>query len=326
MSVNFSLRKNLISIIIPVYNEEDNIDLLCKNLSDFMEKTDGSIEVILVNDGSTDQTLVSLKNVSNRDQRFKIIDFRRNYGQTAAMMAGMDFAKGDIIVPMDGDLQNDPEDISILIKKLDEGYDVVSGWRKNRQDNSLMRILPSRIANKLISVISGVHLHDYGCTLKAYRRDVIQDVKLYGEMHRFIPIYASWQGGKVTELPVRHHPRIHGQSKYGMGRVFRVILDLCVVKFLDRYLTKPIYVFGVFGLLSLLCSVLSGLLAVYLRLFVGISFILTPLPLLTVMTFIAGVIGILMGLLAEILVRTYFESQQKSVYLVKEVVNIDEND
>lgn len=316
----------MISIVIPVYNEEDNIDLLCEKLSNFMENTDSSVEVILVNDGSTDQTLAYLKNVSSRDPRFKIIDFRRNYGQTAAMMAGMDFAKGDIIIPMDGDLQNDPEDIPILLKKLDEGYDVVSGWRKNRQDNSLLRVLPSRIANKLISVISGVHLHDYGCTLKAYRRDVIQDVKLYGEMHRFIPIYASWQGGKVTELPVRHHPRIHGQSKYGIGRVFRVILDLCVVRFLDQYLTKPIYVFGVFGLLSILCSILAGMGALYLKLFAGVSFILTPLPLLTVMTFIAGVMGILMGLLAEILVRTYFESQQKSVYLVKETINIDEMD
>lgn len=315
----------MISIVIPVFNEEENVGILSEKLSEFMDKNGSASEVIFVNDGSTDRTFPLLQEISDRDQRFKVIDFRRNYGQTAAMMAGIDYAQGDTIIPMDGDLQNDPEDIPLLLEKLDEGYDVVSGWRKERQDSSFSRVWPSIIANKLVSFISGVHLHDFGCSLKAYRREVIQDVKLYGEMHRFIPIYASWQGGKVTELPIRHHARVHGKSKYGMGRVFRVMLDLCVVRFLDRYLTKPIYVFGVFGLVSILCSFLSGLLALYLKFFRGISFILTPLPLLTVMTFIAGVVGILMGLLAEILVRTYFESQQKSVYLIKEVINIGEN-
>jgi len=237
------------------------------------------------------------------------------------MMAGIDCAAGDIIVPMDGDLQNDPADIRRLIEKLDEGYDVVSGWRKDRQDSPIKRNLPSRIANCLISMISGVQLRDYGCSLKAYRRDVIKGVKLYGEMHRFIPIYASWQGARVTEVAVAHYPRIHGKSKYGLERVGKVLLDLLVVKFLDKYATKPIYVFGGFGFLNIGISVMAGIYAVFLKFFEQTSFIMTPLPLLFVMTLITGILSILMGLLAELVMRTYYESQDKSVYLIKNIVN-----
>jgi dolichol-phosphate mannosyltransferase len=224
---------------------------------------------------------------------------------------------------MDGDLQNDPDDIGPLVRKLDEGYDVVSGWRRDRQDAFARRTLPSRIANKLISAISGVHLNDYGCTLKAYRREMLQGFRLYGEMHRFVPIYARWQGARLTEMPVRHHPRRFGRSKYGLERIVKVLLDLILVKFLTRYETKPIYVFGLVGLAFMGLAGVSGLYAVYLKLVHGVSFILTPLPLLVTLGFITGVMCILMGLLAELLVRIYFESQGKSHYTIKSMLNFD---
>jgi glycosyltransferase involved in cell wall biosynthesis len=239
------------------------------------------------------------------------------------MMAGINYASGDIIIPMDGDLQNDPADIAKLLAKLEEGYDVVSGWRQDRKDAAFRRNLPSRLANRLISGISGVHLHDYGCSLKAYRRDVLKGVKLYGEMHRFIPIYASWEGGRVAEVPVSHHPRIHGESKYGVDRVLKVVLDLIVVQFLARYANRPIYVFGGFGIAAILLAFPVGLWAVYLKYFENTSFIQTPLPLLVVMLFVTGGMSILMGLLAEIIMRIYYESQGKAVYLVKRTSNLD---
>jgi glycosyltransferase involved in cell wall biosynthesis len=315
-----------LSIIIPVYNEEDSIQPLYDRLTAELARLDHDYEVILVNDGSSDATEQRLAALARSDTRIKVVNFRRNFGQTAAMMAGIDHASGEIIIPMDGDLQNDPADIQHLLAKLDEGYDVVSGWRKDRQDHEFKRNLPSRIANSLISWISGVRLHDYGCSLKAYRREVIKGVRLYGEMHRFIPIYASWQGARVTEIAVAHHARQHGKSKYGLERIFKVLMDLIVVKFLARYENKPIYVFGGFGVLSILVSFLSGILAVYLKLFEHVSFILTPLPLLVVMAFITGIMSILMGLLAEIMMRTYYESQGKSVYLVKSTLNLDAQD
>lgn len=313
----------MLSIIIPVFNERENILLLCNRLICELDRICKPYEVILVNDGSTDGSEEILSDIADKDARIKIINFRRNYGQTSAMMAGIDYASGDIIIPMDGDMQNDPADIPRLLSKLDDGYDVVSGWRKNRQDNALKRNLPSRLANWLISKISGVQLHDYGCSLKAYKKEVVKNVKLYGEMHRFIPIYASWQGGRVTEVPVNHFPRIHGSSKYGLERVIKVILDLVVVKFLADYANKPIYVFGGFGLVTICLSIVSGLLAIYLKLLHGVSFILTPLPLLVVLTFMTGIMSILMGLLGEIIMRTYYESQGKSVYLIKDTKNIN---
>jgi dolichol-phosphate mannosyltransferase len=265
--------------------------------------------------------LQRLRAASTNIPQLKVIDFRRNYGQTAAIMAGIDYASGEIIITIDADLQNDPADIPILLAKLDEGFDVVSGWRHLRKDQALRRNFPSRIANKTISWISGIHLKDYGCTLKAYRRDVLKDVRLYGEMHRFIPIYASWMGARTTEIPVRHHPRRFGSSKYGLERIAKVILDLMVVKFLDRNFVKPIYVFGGFGLFTLALSFLSAAAMFYLKYIKGLSMILTPLPLLTALTFLVGFMSLLMGLLAEMLARTYFESQGRSAYRVRELIN-----
>src|SRR5450631_3771345 len=248
----------MLSITIPIFNEERNIEPLYRRLVEELEPLAKPFEIIMVNDGSSDGSERALDELAGKDPRVKVVHFRRNFGQTAAMMAGIHYASGEIIVPMDGDLQNDPADIAKLLAKLDEGYDVVSGWRKDRKDHSLRRNLPSRIANLLISRISGVHLHDYGCTLKAYKKDVVKGIKLYGEMHRFIPIYASWHGAKVTEIPVDHHPRKFGQSKYGLERVLKVVLDLAVVKFLDRYAQKPMYVFGGIGMISFLLSALAA--------------------------------------------------------------------
>ena len=280
-------------------------------------------EVIAVNDGSRDASITRLKEVAARRPEVKVVDLRRNYGQTAAMMAGIEHASGEVIVSIDADLQNDPRDILALLKKLEEGYDVVSGWRKDRQDDALRRNLPSRVANAIISRISGVPLHDYGCTLKAYHKDVIKGVRLYGEMHRFIPIYAKWMGARICEIPVNHRPRRWGRSKYGMERVAKVVLDLIVVRFLDRYMVKPIYVFGGAGLVSILLSAISFLYMIYIKMVENVSFILTPLPLFSAMAFMVGVMCILMGLLAEMLVRTSFESQDRSVYQVRERINFE---
>lgn len=312
----------MLSVVIPVYNEQDNIFPLYEGLSAALRNVGQNYEVILVNDGSSDATEANLETVAAKDSRFKVIHFRRNFGQTAAMMAGIDYASGDVIIGLDGDLQNDPADIPKLLDKLGEGYDVVSGWRRSRKDAAVRRNLPSRVANMLISEISGVHLHDYGCTLKAYKREVVKGVRLYGEMHRFIPIYAHWQGGRVAEIVVNHHPRIHGHSKYGLERVIKVLLDLVVVKFLASYANKPIYVFGGFGLFSIAVSFLAGLWAIYLKYFEDTSFIQTPLPLLVALTFITGIMSILMGLIAEIIMRTYYESQGKQVYLIRDTRNL----
>lgn len=313
----------MISVVIPFFNEKNNIFPLYQKISHELPLLQRPFEVILVDDGSVDGSDELLAEVAGKDSRFKLVSLRRNFGQTAAMMAGIDAARGDIIVPMDGDLQNDPADIRRLIEKLEEGFDVVSGWRKERRDAEFRRNFPSRIANRLISYISGVYLHDYGCSLKAYRRDVLKGVKLYGEMHRFIPIYASWHGARVTEIPVAHHPRIHGTSKYGLERVVKVLLDLLVVKFFAKYSTKPIYIFGGFGLANIVVSGMAGIYAIWLKLVDGVSFILTPLPLLTVMALITGVMSILTGLLAELVMRTYYESQGKTVYMIKRTLNIE---
>jgi len=309
-----------LSIVVPIYNECDNIPELCQSIQDALQDGDFLYEIILVNDGSTDGSREALDVAARSHSQISVIHLRRNFGQTAAMMAGLDAAVGDIIVPMDGDLQNDPKDILRLVAELGKGYDVCSGWRRDRQDNTLKRVLPSKAANWLISRISGVRLKDYGCTLKAYRRDVIKDVRLYGEMHRFIPIYATWQGARVTELPVAHHPRRHGTSKYGLERIIKVILDLIVVKFLADYSQKPIYVFGGFGLLSITGSLVAFCLMVYYKFWGGKTFVETPLPSLVVLLFLMGFVAILMGLLAELVMRTYYESQGKSIYQIDETV------
>jgi dolichol-phosphate mannosyltransferase len=308
-----------ISVVVPVYNELESIPVLIERLTTVMRAIGRSFEIVTVNDGSRDGSLDQLLKETKACPELRVVDFRRNFGQTAAMMAGIDHSRGDIIVSIDADLQNDPDDIPMLLNKLDEGYDVVSGWRSSRQDAPLRRNFVSRVANGVISWISGVALHDYGCTLKAYRAEVLKGMRLYGEMHRFIPIYASWMGGKVVEMPVRHHARRFGKSNYGLERVVKVVLDLIVVTFLDRYLVKPIYVFGGFGIAGLILSGLTFLLMVWLRLMEGIAMISTPLPLVVVMTFLVGVLSILMGLLAEIMVRTYFESQQRTHYVVRKV-------
>ena len=313
-----------LSVITPVYNEAGNIGIACEKLFAVLERLPLESEVIAVNDGSQDGSLNELIEQTTRFSHLKVIDLRRNYGQTAAIMAGIDHALGDIIVTIDADLQNDPEDIPALLNKLQQGYDVVSGWRKERQDSPFRRNLVSRVANRVISRISGVPLNDYGCTLKAYRRDILQGMRLYGEMHRFIPVYASWMGAKIVELPVSHHPRRIGHSKYRLERIFKVVLDLIVVKFLDRHFVKPIYVFGGFAVFSFLLCTISTLYMLYLKIFEGLSFILTPLPLVSAMTFLVGFLSLLMGLLAEMLVRTYFESQHRAAYLVRDLINFGE--
>jgi glycosyltransferase involved in cell wall biosynthesis len=309
----------VLTITVPIYNEEANIAPLYEKIRAAMDLLGKTWELVLVDDGSHDGSPALLDAIAEKDERVTVVHFARNYGQTAAMMAGMDYARGDIVIPMDGDLQNDPADITKLLAKLDEGFDVVSGWRKDRQDHAIKRNLPSRLANALISRVSGVHLHDYGCSLKAYRREVLDGVKLYGEMHRFVPIYAAWNGARVTEIPVTHHPRLHGESKYGLERVVKVVLDLLVVKFLFRYSGKPIYVFGGFGLLSIILGFLAGVWAIVLKLFWDTSFSRTPLPLLCVFLGAVGVLSILMGLLAEMLNRTYHESQAKAVYKIARI-------
>ena len=310
-----------LSVVIPVYNEEESLELLYSKLSDSLDKLNRTWELILIDDGSRDRSWALLEGIAARDPRVRCVRFVRNFGQTAALSAGIDYASGDIIIPMDADLQNDPADIINLLQKLDEGFDVVSGWRKDRQDELFTRLIPSWTANKLISVISGVRLHDYGCSLKAYRREVIKDVRLYGEMHRFVPIYANWMGARVTEIPVTHHARQFGKSKYGLSRTVKVVLDLILVKFLSSYATKPIHVFGTMGLLSVLAGILAFTWMVILKFFYATSFIETPLPVLVAMCFLLGVQFVFMGLLAEINVRTYHESQGKSIYVVKNVLN-----
>ena len=313
-----------LSVIVPVYNEESNLSEFADALLAVLDDLENPAEVIFVNDGSDDGSADLLDEMAGKSSMIKVVHFRRNFGQTAAMMAGLDFSSGDIIVPIDADMQNDPRDIPKLLDRLGEGYDLVSGWRKNRKDDTLRRNLPSWVANRLISKISGVKLHDYGCTLKAYRRSVIEDVRLYGEMHRFLPIYASWAGARTTELPVTHHPRTGGESKYGLERVLKVPLDLIVVKFLSDYSQKPIYVFGGFGLFSHLLALITFVVMVYLKYWGGKSFIETPLPILAALFVIMGVMSMLMGLIAELTVRTYHESQDKRTYSVKKTINFDD--
>ena len=315
-----------ISVFLPVYNEEPNLVPLHSKLDEALTQLGRTAEIIYVDDGSTDGSLKVLQNIARLDPRVRVVALRRNYGQTAAMAAGIDAARGKVLIPMDADLQNDPADIVRLLNKLDEGYDVVSGWRKNRQDKLITRKIPSMMANKLISWIGGVPLHDYGCSLKAYRREALQDVRLYGEMHRFIPIYASWAGARVSEIPVEHHARTMGKSKYGLSRTLKVVFDLMTIKFMASYQTKPIYVFGSFGMLAFLISLFAGLYAVFLKLFHKADFVQTPLPILAIVMFAVGIQFLLMGLLAEMLVRTYHESQAKSIYAIKERIGFTERE
>jgi len=313
--------KEKITVIVPIYNELENLEPFVASLTEALEPTGEDYEVLLVDDGSTDGSDAYLAALPAKDSRIRVIQFRRNFGQTAAMAAGFDYASGNILVPIDADLQNDPHDIPKILAKLREGYDVVSCWRQNRKDPWLTRRLPSILANRLISFIGGVHLHDYGCTLKGYRREVLQHIRLYGEMHRFIPVYASWAGAKVAEIPVRHHSRNAGVSKYGLNRTFKVVLDLITVKMLGSYSTKPMYFFGGLGLTSCAVGFVFGLLTLFDKYFNAVKAHRNPLLLLAVFLFILGVQFILMGLVAELVIRTYFESQGKTPYIVREIRN-----
>ena len=310
-----------LSVFLPVYNEESNLPPLHAKLDEALKALGRTAEIIYVDDGSTDGSLKVLRELARLDNRVRVVALRRNYGQTAAMAAGIDASCGDVLIPMDADMQNDPADIARLLEKLDEGYDVVSGWRKNRQDKLITRKIPSMLANRLISWIGGVPLHDYGCSLKAYRRESIEDVRLYGEMHRFIPIYASWAGARVAEIPVEHHARTMGKSKYGLSRTLKVVFDLMTIKFMASYQTKPLYIFGTAGMLTFFISFLSGLFALMMK-FISwpkhADLVQTPLPVMAMVLLVLGIQFFLMGLLAEMLVRTYHESQAKSIYAVRE--------
>jgi len=312
-----------LSLVIPIYNEEENLPFLMEAIHAALNPLNRSWEVVFVDDGSRDNSLDVLRSIAQKDpEHVRVISFRRNFGQTAAISAGIDYAEGSIIVLLDADMQNDPADIPMLLAKLDEGYDLVSGWRKDRKDNRLTRTLPSNIANGLISWVTGVHLHDYGCTLKAYRRDALEGFRLYGEMHRFIPVFAHSVGARIVELPVRHHPRKFGMAKYGLDRTVKVILDLFTVKFLLDYSHKPIRLFGGAGAGLM---VLGGLDLFYLfirRVFFNVPAATSPLLLVGVMFVIMGFQSILMGLIAELLARTYHESQQKPTYTIREFLNI----
>ncbi|HNZ00080.1 MAG TPA: glycosyltransferase family 2 protein [Anaerolineaceae bacterium] len=316
-----------LSIVVPVYNEEENIPLLHDALIAVMTPLSITWEAVLVDDGSRDQSARLLEDLAQKyPEHFRAVLLRRNFGQTAAIAAGIDHSCGDVVILMDADLQNDPQDIPMMLEKINEGYDVVSGWRARRKDDFLTRTLPSKLANGLISWVTGVHLHDYGCTLKAYRREVITGYRLYGEMHRFIPVYANSVGAKILEVPVHHHPRKFGKAKYGLERTFKVVLDLFTVKFLSSYSNKPIYLFGGTGLVLVL---LSGLVLLYLairRIFWGVPVLESPFFQMSTMIFILGFQSILMGLIAELQVRTYHESQDKPTYTVRKTVGFSSRD
>lgn len=319
-------RRPYLSLIIPVYNEEENLEALQTRIQTIMEGFKFTYEIIYVDDGSRDRSFSILERLANLDKRIKVIKFRKNYGQTAAMSAAIDASTGEVIIPLDADLQNDPQDIPRLLEKIDEGYDVVSGWRKHRQDTFITRKLPSMMANSLISSVTGVHLHDYGCSLKAYRAEIIKDVRLYGEMHRFIPAFSALEGARVTEIPVTHHPRMAGKSKYGLSRTVKVFLDLMVVKFLGTYARRPIHIFGTVGLLMCFTGIISGMVTLFEKFSSGVYVHRNPLILLAVFLFLLGVQFIMMGLIAELLIRIYHESQDKKTYTVARTVNFSFHD
>ncbi len=311
-----------LSIVLPIYNEGESIPELFERIVEVLNGLAYPYEIIAVNDGSKDNSATVLNEIAKRYPVVRVIHFRVNAGQTAAIHAGIEHATGDIIIPLDSDLENDPKDIVKMLEKMEEGHDVVSGWRKKRwADKKFIRKFPSIVANKVISTVSGVHLHDYGCTLKAYRADVIQGVNLYGEMHRFIPAYASRMGARVTEIEVSYTPRKYGRSNYGFSRTLRVLLDLLVLQFLYKYLDRPIQFFGTIGFLLGVLGGVAGTASVILKFFYGVSMIQTPLPVLSALCIIVGVQLITMGILAEMVMRTYYESQGKKAYLIKEKIN-----
>ena len=309
-----------LSIVVPIYNEVDSLTRLVNAIDLALQESRLCYELICVDDGSTDGTTTLLKQLAQERSTLRAVILRRNYGQTAAMAAGFDQCQGEIIVTLDGDLQNDPADIPLLIDKLNEGFDLVSGWRKNRQDNAIVRLLPSKLGNGLIRSITGVQVRDYGCSLKAYRAELVADMSLYGELHRFLPALAFIEGARITEIPVRHHARQFGKSKYGIDRTFRVIMDLLTIFFLKKFLTRPMHVFGLLGLISLLLGGLLGGYLSYLKLVLGQSIGDRPLLILVIILVLGGIQLFSFGLLAELLMRTYHESQGRPIYRVREVI------
>lgn len=312
-----------LSVVVPVFNEESNIDPLYREITAACAALGRSYEIIFIDDGSRDRSVPLLKAIQATDPRVRIIRLRKNFGQTAALSAGFDHARGEVIITLDADLQNDPRDFGLLLAKIDEGYDLVSGWRRRRKDKLLSRRLPSRLANRLVARVTGVKIHDSGCTLKAYRREVVKNIKLYGEMHRFIPAIASTIGVTIAEVPVNHRPRLHGSSKYGISRSIRVFLDLITLKFLLSYSTRPLQIFGLMGLVSGALGGIMGIVLSYQRLVLKQSIANRPLLLLAVLLMVIGFQFVTMGLLGEIMVRTYHEAVEKRTYVVREVIESD---
>jgi len=318
---NNSKEKIDLSIVIPIYNERESVDRLYKELDKSLLKLGIDYEVIFIDDGSIDGTYNKLLEIHKKNSSYKIIRFRRNFGQTAAISAGFNYSKGDAIITLDADLQNDPQDIPVMLNKLNEGYDIVSGWRKNRKDKAITRRFPSVIANKIISKLTGVYLHDYGCTLKAYKREVVKNIELYGEMHRYIPAVASWMGVKVAEIPVTHHSRKFGKSKYGISRTIRVILDIITIKFLLSYSQRPIQIFGLVGLFSGTVGFIITAYLIIMRIFFNQGLADRPLFILSIFMIFIGIQLITMGLLAEITMRIYHEAQEKPTYVIKDIIS-----
>ena len=313
-----------LSIVIPVYNEEKSLKPLYERIKGVCGVLDKEYEIIFIDDGSRDKSFDILEEIAQGDKNVKLIKFKKNFGQTAALSAGFERAKGEIIIPIDADLQNDPRDIPKLLAKLDEGFDVVSGWRKDRKDDFFSKKFPSQIANSLISFITKIKLHDYGCTLKADRSEALRGVNIYGEMHRFLPAYAARQGAAIAEIPVNHFPRKFGKTNYGVSKTFKVILDLLVIKFMLGYSTKPIYFFGGFGAISMFLGFTSGLLALYLKIFRSVSFILTPLPIITALFVLAGIQLIMMGIISDLVLRSNYDLSGKKTYVISKKVNFNE--
>lgn len=319
------MKNESISIVVPIFNEALNLPIFYEKVTTVLLRLGHEYEMVLVDDGSKDNSFAVLAEIAEKDNKVKVIHFRHNFGQTAALAAGIEASSGDIVILIDSDLENDPEDIKTIIDKMNEGYDVVSGWRKNRwKGQMLTRKIPSLAANSLISYVTGVKLHDFGCTLKGYRRDVIKNILLYGEMHRFIPAYANKLGARIGEIEVRYSPRIHGKSNYGFSRLLRVLPDLLLLKFLEKYMNRPMHFFAYAGFWSLLVSFISIAIAIYLRFALNISLIQTPLPTLSAMFFIVSTQFFLMGIVAEILMRTYYESQGKRPYMIKQTRNLSQ--
>jgi glycosyltransferase involved in cell wall biosynthesis len=325
-NVRIAAAEPFLSLVIPVYNECQNLRSLHEDLLAVLSEMEFDYEIIYVDDGSTDQGLTILKEIAVAHKSVAVIQLRRNFGQTAAISAGIDLARGQVLVCLDADLQNDPADIPLLLAKLEEGYDLVSGWRQNRQDHWLWRKLVSSVANRIISSITKVRLHDYGCTLKAYRRDLLNHIRLYGQMHRFIPALAVMVGATLAEVPVNHRPRLHGKSKYGLGRTFNVILDLLTIKYLSSFSIHPLNIFGGSGLALIGLSFVTGIIMIIQKLAYNQSIIQTPLLLLSALLFILGFQSILLGLAAELLIRTYYESQNKPIYVIRQVFSSKKTD